>query len=782
MKKTVVVILSVLLGSVISSQGQNITGQILDDEMETPLPGATIILISGEEQGGTIADGSGHFNLMVDEPGRQSIQVSFIGYEPQIIPNILTKPGKDAFLLIRLKARITDLQEVVIKATNRNDLPMNQMASVSVRSFSVEQTEKFAGSLGDPARMAQNYAGVMIAGDQRNDIIIRGNAPSGLLWRIDGLPVPNPNHFGAAGSTGGPVSMLNNNLLTRSDFYTGAFPAEFGNAISGVFDLRMRSGSKHKRQSVFQIGFNGFELGTEGPFSKGGEGTYLVNYRYSTLDVMNKLGFEVADGAVPKYQDLSFKIDLPTERAGRFQLFGLAGISSILFQQSEDNTQIYDNTSGFNTANGSRMGVIGLSHTGLLQPNTRIKTQLGFGFHQVNTQIDSVNLSTDDQWIYYGENNQELNPRFKTTLKHKFNQKAYLEAGYQLLGMKVDYADSVRVAPDQYQYLTQAESEWNFLNQAFTQVNYHVSNQLRISGGLHYQHYSLNKTQSLEPRFNVLWNINTQHSIGAGYGLHSQTQPLLVYYTQTYLPDESRILTNTDLGMTKSHQAAVNHNWMITENLRYKLEAYFQQLYDVPVEANPSTFSLLNYGASFHQERVDSLVNEGTGKNYGLELTIEKYLSNGFYFLLTGTLYESKYLTQDNIWRNTQFNGNFITNLLAGYELKLGRNFLGIDVRGVYAGGKRFETIDLEASKQVGYAVYDPKKAFVERAEPYFRTDLRLSFKMSGKKVSQEWAIDFQNLTNHQNIYSQYYNPNSGTIDYNYQSAFTPMFLYRINF
>ncbi len=761
---------------------QNINGLVLDNEMESPLPGATVILLLADDYIGTITDGEGRFIINNVESGRYAIQVSFLGFESQVIPNILTKPGKDAQIVVRLKPQITQVKEVTISASNRQDSPVNQMAAVSVRSFSVEQTEKYAGSLGDPARMAQNFAGVVLAGDQRNDIVIRGNAPSGLLWRIDGLPVPNPNHFGAAGSTGGPVGMLNNNLLTRSDFYTGAFPAEFGNAISGVFDIKMRSGNKNHRQHVLQTGFNGFDLGSEGPFVKGGQGSYLISYRYSMLDLFSKIGLDLASGAVPEYQDLSFKFDLPTRNAGRFQLFGLGGVSNILFEQKNDNDQSFNNISGFNTSNGSNMGVLGLSHVYYFNQDTRIKSQIGLSGHQVHTQVDSVNFITDEQTVFYGENTGEEHVQFKTTLKHRFNQKNYFEAGARILRMRANYLDSTRIDDGKYMFLTDSDSDLIYLTEGFTQINHFLSDNFSVSGGLHYQYFDLNNSHSLEPRINFLWKINPLHSIGGGYGLHSQTQPLLVYFMQSYLSDDSRVTTNTNLGMTKSHQLAINHNWMLSENFMYKLEAYYQYLKDVPVEQHQSTYSMLNYGASFHQERVDSLVNGGYGQNYGVEMTLEKYLSHGFYFLFTGTLYESKYKTLDNVWRNTQFNGNFIANLLSGYEFKLGKNLLGFDIRTVYAGGKRFPSIDLEASRASGYPIYDPIKAFDKKADPYFRTDLRISFKKPGKRSSQEWAIDFQNLTNHKNVFSQYFDPETGDIKFNYQSSFTPMVLYRLNF
>ncbi|OQY16142.1 MAG: hypothetical protein B6I32_04260 [Desulfobacterium sp. 4572_20] len=766
----------------LSCLGQAITGTVTDEEMEIPLPGANVVVVSGDLILGTISDENGAFVLDVLKPGRYTIQISFIGYKPQLIPNILVKAGKDATVNLQLKESRIDFGEVVIKSGTRQDAPRNQMASVSVRSFSVEQTERYAGSLGDPARMAQNYAGVIIAGDQRNDIVIRGNAPSGLLWRLDGLPIPNPNHFGAAGSTGGPVSMLNNNLLTNSDFYSGAFPAEFGNATSGVFDLRMRSGSKQKRQSVFQVGFNGFELGTEGPFKKGGNGSYILNYRYSTMALMDKLGFDVAGGAVPNYQDLSFKFDLPTEKAGRFQLFGLGGFSDIQFEQQEDNKNNFDNAAGFNTRNGSKMATVGVNHTYFFSDDTRIRTQIGISGHQVQTKIDSLNFDTNEEWIYYGEDNQETHYQIKSTLKHRFNKRTYAEAGFRSLVTKANYIDSVERSRDQYEVVTEWKDKPWLFTEGFVQINHYLSEQVSSSGGLHLQHMGLNNTIALEPRASLKWEPNNKNSFGFGYGFHSQIQPLLVYFTQSYLEDGTSLTTNLDLGMTKSHQLAASYNRMVTKNFRLKLEGYYQYLFDIPVEIAGSTFSMANYGSSFHQQRVDSLVNEGLGKNYGLELTLEHYLSEGFYFLATGTLYQSKYLTLDKQWRNSQFNGNFITNLLAGYEFNIGKSLMGIDVRTVYAGGKRFQAIDIESTKENGYTVYEPTLAYEQRADPYFRTDLRLSYKMFMKKMSHEWAIDFQNLTNHQNIYSQYYDINNESVEFNYQSSFTINFLYRLNF
>ncbi len=206
------------------------------------------------------------------------------------------------------------------------------MALSGAKQLNIEEGMRFAGSRNDPARMAQNFAGVSGANDGRNDIIIRGNSPSGVLWRAEGVDIPNPNHFSTFGATGGPVTILNTNTLRTSSFLTGAFPADYGNALAGAFDLRLRNGNKDKYEMLAQVGFNGFEAAAEGPLGKRGGASFLVDYRYSLIAAVHALGLSVGTGAsVPNYQDLTVKINVPTKKAGTFGLFAMGGLSNIHF-------------------------------------------------------------------------------------------------------------------------------------------------------------------------------------------------------------------------------------------------------------------------------------------------------------------------------------------------------------------------------------------------------------------------------------------------------------------
>ncbi|MBN2773492.1 MAG: carboxypeptidase-like regulatory domain-containing protein [Prolixibacteraceae bacterium] len=290
---------------------QVIRGVVVDKQTQTTLPGANVALMNSEIPTGTVTDSEGEFRLADVPVGRQSIQVSFIGYFPATIKNLIVNSAKETVLFIELEEKVETTQEVTVVGNIRKDQALNRMASVSARAFSVEEANRYAGSREDVARMAMNFAGVSGANDQRNDIIVRGNTPSGILWRLEDVDIPNPNHFAANGTTGGPVGMLNNNTLRNSDFYSSAFPAEYANVFSGVFDLNMREGNNEKYELMGQLGFNGIELGAEGPISRENKSSFLANYRYSTLDIFHKLGINFGTAGIPRYQDLNFKLNFP---------------------------------------------------------------------------------------------------------------------------------------------------------------------------------------------------------------------------------------------------------------------------------------------------------------------------------------------------------------------------------------------------------------------------------------------------------------------------------------
>lgn len=769
---------------IIAQPTQTIRGVIVDNQSKTPLIGVSVVLLNTENFTGTASDNDGNFRLEKIPVGRQSIKASYLGYRERVIQLIVTS-GKETVITIEMEESVVQGKEVVISAEREKTKAINEMATVSARSFTIEETSRYAGSRNDPARMAANYAGVSGANDSRNDIIIRGNSPQGVLWRLNGMDIPNPNHFGSLGSTGGPVGILNNNVLDNSDFMTGAFPAEYGNALAGVFDLRMRSGNNEKHEHMFQLGFTGFEGGIEGPFSKKGKASYLVNYRYSSLAVFQSLGANFGTGtAVPQYQDLSFKIDLPTSKAGKFSLFGVGGKSYIEFLDSKKDSTAKDfySTSGTDTYFGSNMGVIGLQHVYAFNSTTFGK--LSFSASGFSTKIQQDSLSTLDRTpiAYYGNTSASSKVSMNYVVVKKFNAKNTLKTGLFVDDIVYTLKDSVFDSPV---YLRLRNSKGSsFLYQAYVQWQHKFTDKITSNIGVHYQQLAINNSYAIEPRVGIKWEFKEGQSINLGAGMHSQMQSIFTYFDETYSPStNARVLTNKNLGFSKSNHLVLGYDNAFTKSMRLKAEAYYQYLYEIPVTQTASYYSVVNAGADFNNPSVDSLVNKGTGTNYGLELTLEKFYSKGYYYLVTASLFDSKYKGSDGVERNTAFNGNYTCNALVGKEFSINKkSLISLDAKVTYAGGKREVPIDLEASNAKGSAVYIERNAYENRLKDYFRTDIKVSYKLNGKRITQEFSLDIQNISNNKNIFQRTYDPQNKELRTEYQTGLFVIPQYRILF
>lgn len=768
-----------------AQQVQTIRGHVIDKESKTSLPGANVVLLDSEPLTGTVTDNDGNFRLEKVAIGRQSLQVSYIGYKPATFQGIIVNSVKEIVLEVELEESVIMGSVVVITGKASKNATRNQMAVVSARSFTVEETEKYAGSRGDVARMAMNYAGVSSANDQRNDIIIRGNSPSGLLWRLEDIDIPNPNHFAEGGTTGGPVGMLNNNVLENSDFFTGAFPAEYGNALSGVFDLNLRNGNNQKHEQMFQVGFNGFEVGAEGPFSKNHKASYLANFRYSTLELMDGI-IDLGTTGIPKYKDLSFKLNFPVDK-GRITVFGLGGDSEIAMLDSKNgNEQDLYSDEGQDLVNRSRMGASGISYTRFMNEHTYYKITLSGIYQNGGTTIDTL----DPEGIphpFIDHNYAEFRASASGFVHKKYNSHFSARAGFVIDRMGFDLLSKVYDSETgELRPLIESKKglgDGVTLYQPYFQATYHFNEKFSIIPGLHFSYFDLNGDASVEPRVGANWQINPKQKISFGYGLHSRTQTLSTYYLGTQLDNGSLIETNNELGLTKSNQFVLGYNNSITENTRIKTEVYYQTLFDVPVEQRSSTFSMLNTGAGWGVSAQDSLVNTGTGYNYGLELTAERFFSKNYYYLATVSLFESKYKGSDGIERNTAFNGNYVVNVLFGKEFTINtKSAFNIDFKMTYAGGKRYTPIDMEASQAAGTTKYDESKAFSEQFDPFFKADIKFGYRLNWRKVSQEWVFYIENFTNHTNVLMQTYSPSKNEITNVNQLGFFPMMQYRIHF
>lgn len=745
---------------------QTVKGQIIDKESKYPLIGVTVVVTDVNPNIGATTDENGEFKLLNVPVGRRTIKVIYLGYKEQTMPNVVVNAGKETILDFALIENVVTTDEIVVKADADKTATNNDMTVVSARSFNLEEAQRYAGSLNDPSRMAANFAGVSGANDARNDIVIRGNSPLGLLWRLEGIEIPNPNHFGSLGTTGGPVSILNTNQLGKSDFMTSAFPANYGNATSGVFDLALRRPNNEKREHMFQIGFNGLEAGTEGYFSKKSKASYMINYRYSTLGVFKAIGVEFGTGAaIPQYQDISFKIDLPTAKAGKFTLFGLGGLSNIEFYDSKiDTTNKQNNFYNDGTQDilfRSNMGVVGLSHTYFINQNTSTKLVVAASGTEQPTTVDTIfRPEIKLQRNYEGNfSNNRLSVNF--SVNRKINRKNTANVGINIDRIGFTLRDKAAFSDTTGRLTTIRNAEGaNLLYQAWAQWQHKFSDRFTMNLGLHSQLFSLNNSFALEPRAGLKYQLNEKMSVNAGAGVHNQTQPIFMYYNTTRLSDGtvSPVLSNKNLGFTNSNHVVVGYDYNFSKNWRMKTEVYYQQLRNIPIESSSSAFSMVNVGSDFNIPSNDSLVNKGTGRNLGYELTLERFFNNGFYLLGTASLFDSKYKGSDGVLRNTAFNGNYVFNVLGGYEYKLNeKNTLSINLRGTFAGGRRYTPIDEEASLQQKRTVLKTGEEYQAQLPDYFRADVTLGYKREGKRITQQFLVQINNATDNLNVFQRRY-------------------------
>ena len=760
---------------------QNIRGVVTDKLSQTPLTGVVVQIASIQKS--SSSDANGNFTLSNIPPDRYDISATFLGYKTITIPNVVVTSGKEVIIDIAMEESYKQIGEVLVKANNKEGT-VNKLATVSARTFSMEEVNRYAGGRSDPARLAANFAGVSAPDDSRNDIVIRGNSPVGVLWRIDGMNVTNPNHFASVGTTGGAVSALNTNLLKNSDFFTSAFPAEYGNATAGVFDLGFRNGNNKKSETTLQMGvITGLEATTEGPFSKKSDASYLIGYRYALAGVAQTLGVDIGTTATPSYQDLSFKINSGKSKFGKFSLFGILATSTIEIAGGSSNT-LYGNGNQVDFA--SKIGIVGLNHIKQINAKSYISTTAGLNYSSTDQTGYSYDRPTSTSFIKEVNNVAKTSYNFSTSYNSKINARLFFKAGIQdeIIGLDLFYK-SKNMILDSYHQIWDYNSSTNFA-QAFAHFKYSLTEKLNLNAGVHAQQFFLNNSTAIEPRLGLTYLVTNKSSFNFGYGLHSQMQPINVYFLQSTDANGTTVYNNKNLDFTKSHHVVLGYNIQPFNDWRIKSEVYYQSIYNVPVTSFSSSYSMLNTGSTFKTDLQDSLVNSGTGENYGMELTLEKFFSKGYYGLFTSSIYSSKYVGSDGIERNSAFNGKYVFNILAGKEWKVGaqkRNKFSADIKFTNAGGRAYTPIDLTASNATGREQLS-KDAYSSYYDNYYRLDVKVGFVLnsSKRKLSQSFSLDLQNVTDHDNVFSMSFDNRRQSLNTTYQLGFFPNVIYKLQF
>ncbi len=763
---------------------QSIRGVVLDAALGKPVSFATVKITSVKPMLGAVANKKGEFEIKNVPVGRHTILASMLSYKASTIDNVLVISGKENYLEIKLIEEIAQTGVVQVSAYKEISRAKNDLIVNSVTLLRPEAINRYAGSRNDPSKTAATSAGAASNNSLRNDIIIRGNSPLGVLWRIDGTDVPSPNHFMEAGAGGGIFGILNNNLLASSDFISGAFPTEYGNKIAGVFDINLRNGNNQQTERTFQLGMNGIEFGLEGPFSEDSKASYLANFRFVSLKPIESLGVEIYSGVIPQYLDGTIKINLPTENYGQFSLWAIGGNSSMSGKESEEEDIEWDkDTEKEDFQLSSALYALGLNHKLFYDENTFGELIISATRTDMATQTDIVTIDTT--WLNSKYNGTEGSFQLRYKLTHKLSTQNLFLYGVTLTHNNFSMKYEDRNDDNILEQKLQEEGSANML-QSFIHWQYRPSDDLEFNAGVNYQLFTLNNSYSVEPRFSTLYSLNEHHNVSLGYGLHSQTYPLMHYFFK-FQGEEGQRQPNLNLDMTKSHHLVLGYQNTMLDNIYFKAEAYVQYLYDVPVSAlyNKGYLSLINLGGEFGMDMIDSLVNDGTGINYGVELTANKHFEDGYYVMFTGSLFKSYYTDMHGVERSTSFDMGHIANLIAGSEFNLSSDkkyIFSANIKFTSTGGRKGIPIDIEKSINVGDKVTDYSRAYDYSYGNFFQADLKLGLIINLESTTHDISFAIDNFTNHKNIFRESWDEEKNQIKKKYQLGLLPYLYYRINF
>lgn len=757
---------------------QTVRGTVIDAASGYPIAYASVALL-GKPGMGAITDSLGHFMIKNVPVGRHDIQASFVGYESSIFKEVLVTSSKEVFLNIPMKEAIQELGEVTVLPRLNKEQPLNKMATTGARRLSVEEASRYAGGMDDPARLVSSFAGVS-PGMSTNGISIHGNAPHLLQWRLEDVEIPNPNHFADLSILGGGIlSGLSSLVLGNSDFFSGAFPAEFSNAVSGVFDMKLRNGNNQNMENTIQIALLGLDFASEGPLSKRHNSSYIFNYRYSTTGILENAGI-VDFGGVLDYQDLNFKFNLPTRKAGTFSVWGtgLVDKSESVFEKDTEEWEYLGDQMDNSTEQYMAAG--GITHSYFFNDNTQLKTTVAVTYFRHEGVIDFYDFDMK-KYPYLDLNRNNTNLIFSTVLNRKFNARFTSKTGFSFTKMYYDM--EMNLSPHVMLPLDLISKGDGNTSQiaGYTSSSIGLSDRVTLNVGLNAQVLTLNNHWTLEPRAGVKWQATPKTSFALAYGMHSRMEKMDVYFVRTQSTGTESV--NKNLDFSKAHHVMFSYGCRLSDNLNLKVEPYFQYLYNIPVIAD-SSYSVLNR-VDFYVE--DALVNKGKGRNFGVDVTLERYLNDGVYYMVSGSLFSSKYRGGDGKWRDTKYNRLFIVNCLGGKEWMVGhnkQNILGINLKMTMQGGDRYSPIDRTATFADPDKVvqYDETKAFSKQFSPMFIVNYTISYKINKKKVSHEFALKGLNATGCKEFYGHEYNFKTGEIKPLREATSLPNLSYKLEF
>ncbi len=682
---------------------ETVRGTVLSADSHLPISHARITI--QDTKRGAISSVSGEYRISDVPVGHYIVKASANGYA-QMTQEVLVSSAHQSVLNFELSETIVHGDTITVNGSNALEA-INRVAAVSVTPFSIQDVNRYAAAFQDPSRMAENFAGVFGKGTSNNYIVVRGGSPIELLWRLDGIDIPNPNHLGKNGSSGGLISAINTEMLGNSDFLTGAFPAEYGTKLSAVFDLHTRDGNNEKVEGAAELSFNGMEALAEGPVPLSDGSSFLVSYRHSTLSFLRQIGIlDYPD--LPNFDDAMMKLHFKLGERDLISGTGLWG-----------NAFINDSyTANSELGQGSGILVGGLDWEHIFSEQVISHLRINYVDNTYNEAVSGGNEKID---IFYTTAKEELT--YTPSLSQSFQAGIQAQKGTFTVDQQGSFGLNATQSSDFYM--------------AYVNWNWHLVPELVLNTGLYSQFITFDSGSSYEPRASLSWSPAEEHTFAIAFGVHRQPEPL---------------------EFTQALHYVAGYTFKPSPDILLKVEGYEKDYSHVPVHALiKDSYSFLNEGFA---QRIDygDLVSKGTGKTYGAEFTLLKHYSSGYYITATASYVRQEFAGSDGITHFGSFDNRYILNLVTGYDIHLSSSsMLTLSEKFTIAGGGMYTPIDLARSTAAGYEILDSAHAFGARNSPYIRLDLNAEFHFNWKGSSFTIYASVLNALNIKNIEDRYF-------------------------
>ena len=715
-----------------------IKGTVTDKTRREPLPYAAVQIYGTGT--GAITDSTGHFRIPDVNPGIYCLQISSLGYKTIVTPEYILRTG-DLTIDAELEESTTELGEVSITAS-----PFRRVAEapIGLRIIGLQEIEKSPGANRDISRIVQSYPGVAFSPiGYRNDLIVRGGGPSENRFYLDGVEIPIVNHFSTEGASGGPVGIIDADLIREVNFYTGAFPAGKGNALSSVLDFRLRDGDMERNTLKATLGYSNVSLASSGHIGK--RTSYLVSVRQSYLQFLFKvLGLPF----LPTFTDAQFKIKTRFNARHELSILGLGGIDNMQLNTDEEGEsseyilsylpKIQQNmfTLGgvYKHYAGHHVQTVVVSHSFLKNKNTKYRDN-----DESMPENLSLKLRSTEQESKFRFENQSTFGAWKINAGINFDYSQYRNTSFQ----KVFTSE-----PTTYNYRTRLGlARWGFFGTATYEM---PGDRFTISAGIRsdacdYSSGMQKLRTQLSPRLALSWRVAGPFYISANAGRYYQLPP----YTSLGFKADGQ-LANKDLKYIRSDQAGLGFSYRIGEHLQASAEGFYKKYGHVPLSVADG-IPLVCKGNDYGVIGNEYLVSTAEGRSYGAEFMLKWLIAARMNLSASFTVFKSEYRSsRETNYVASAWDNRFIFNLGGTYNFP--RHWsLGAKVSCI--GGAPYTPYDPEKSSLIeawdaqGRPYYDYSRYNSERLAPFAQLDVRLDKSFYFKKCMLGFYIDLQNVT-----------------------------------